>query len=194
MMIGITMWDRRKITFCFVLIMSSLLLHLAEASDDEDLTREERRAKRMEKVWYLRKIEVAGKKLPMSPVSLAVGFLSLYVLITQWSVASAPSKKVYCEASHILIMDHSKATKDKLLEFQQKIQSDPQIFAKMAKKHSGCPSKSNGGNLGKFKPGDMAPPFDKLCFDPATPMQTTVGPVQTNFGWHLIYIHERKLP
>lgn len=50
------------------------------------------------------------------------------------------------------------------------------------------------GLLGTFPKGSMVPPFDKVCFDPATPVGTTVGPVLTQFGYHLIYIHDRKIP
>ena len=155
------------------------------------------------KAWYLQKIEIRwgeGKdaiQLPFSPATVAVAFFTLYYLSTALFGSSSGGRrgpKVSCEASHILLMDHSKEAKDKLVAFKQTIQSDPQLFAKHAKKHSVCPSKASGGNLGQFGPGDMAPPFDRVCFDPATPLQTTVGPVQTNFGWHLIYVHTRQLP
>ena len=165
---------------------------------DEYETASEKRQRHAAKAWYLQKIQLRDGqiKLPFSPVSLAVAFFSFYYLYNiLFGGGGGKDSKVYCEASHILIMDHSKETKEKLLDFQKAIQSDVLLFAKHAKKHSACPSgKSSGGNLGRFGPGTMAPPFDKVCFDPATPMQTTVGPVQTNFGWHLIYIHERRLP
>ncbi|KAL7580740.1 hypothetical protein ACA910_001024 [Epithemia clementina (nom. ined.)] len=198
----------------FVLELSTTIL-LVDAqpswNDEEDnsnLEYESAAAKRQRhnqaKAWHLRKIELwNGKiKLPVSPVTLMVLFFSLYYLYTSLfggsssgSGSSRNKKKVYCEASHILIMDHSKATKEKLLDYQRTIQSNVELFAKHAQKYSACPSgKSTGGNLGKFGLGEMAPPFEKLCFDPNTPMQTTVGPVQTNFGWHLIYIHSRQLP
>ena len=38
----------------------------------------------------------------------------------------------------------------------------------------------------------MVPPFDKVVFDPNTKVKTVLGPVQTQFGWHLIYIEDRK--
>ena len=36
--------------------------------------------------------------------------------------------------------------------------------------------------------------FSTVCFDPDTPENTTVGPVKTSFGYHLIYIDNRTLP
>lgn len=50
------------------------------------------------------------------------------------------------------------------------------------------------GLLGTFPKGAMVPPFDKAVFNPDTPVGTAVGPVQTHFGYHLIFIHDRKLP
>ena len=46
--------------------------------------------------------------------------------------------------------------------------------------------------LEKFTQGSMVPPFDKVVFDPNTKLKTVLGPVQTHFGWHLIYIEDRQ--
>ena len=58
-------------------------------------------------------------------------------------------------------------------------------FAKLAAAHSKCPSGKNGGNLGIFGKGQMVKPFEEATFN------MTVGsisdPVQTQFGYHLIY-------
>ena len=97
-------------------------------------------------------------------------------------------------ASHILIDNHDDATGEKMKQWQQQIGTDAAAFAKLAAEHSTCPSKNKGGMLGTFPPGAMVPAFDKKCFDPNTPLQTAVGPVHTHFGYHLIFIHERKLP
>ena len=52
-------------------------------------------------------------------------------------------------------------------------------------------SGKTGGFLGTFGRGKMVPPFDDACFDEANQPGSVVGPVQTAFGWHLIYIQER---
>jgi peptidyl-prolyl cis-trans isomerase C len=64
----------------------------------------------------------------------------------------------------------------------------------LAKQHSKCPSgKSAGGKLGTFRPGEMVPPFNKAVFDKENKVGECIGPIQTNFGWHLIWIEDRNL-
>lgn len=53
-------------------------------------------------------------------------------------------------------------------------------FAKLAKEYSTCPSGAKGGNLGSFKPGQMAPDFDEAVFDPeVSTVGELTGPVMT---------------
>ena len=54
---------------------------------------------------------------------------------------------------------------------------------------SECPSASKGGNLGTFKPGMMVKEFDKVCF--SEEVGKVHGPVETQFGSHLILITRR---
>ena len=63
-------------------------------------------------------------------------------------------------------------------------------FAEMAKQHSSCPSKAQGGDLGTFGPGQMVPEFDKVVF--SAPLNTVQGPVQTQFGFHLLEVTSRN--
>lgn len=87
-------------------------------------------------------------------------------------------QKEKCRASHILVKDKSEANK---LHGEIKGGAD---FAALAKQHSECPSKANGGDLGEFERGAMVKEFDRVAF------QLGVGelsePVQTKFGYHLI--------
>ena len=62
-------------------------------------------------------------------------------------------------------------------------------FADIAKKHSKCPSSSEGGNLGEFGPGQMVPEFDTVVFN--APVGKVQGPVKTQFGYHLIEVTKR---
>lgn len=57
-------------------------------------------------------------------------------------------------------------------------------FATLARKHSTCPSKKKGGNLGEFTRGQMVKAFDDVVFK--KPILTVHGPVKTKFGYHLI--------
>ena len=63
-------------------------------------------------------------------------------------------------------------------------------FADMAKQHSQCPSCQQVGYMGVFTPGQMVPEFDKVVFSAET--GKVHGPVQTQFGYHLIEITSRS--
>jgi len=62
-------------------------------------------------------------------------------------------------------------------------------FAEMAKQHSQCPSGQNGGDLGQFSQGQMVPEFDRVVFNEE--VGKVHGPVQTQFGFHLLEITSR---
>lgn len=63
-------------------------------------------------------------------------------------------------------------------------------FAKVAQKHSQCPSGKSGGDLGEFGPGQMVREFDTVVFSGA--LGKVHGPIQTQFGYHLIEILSRS--
>jgi len=63
-------------------------------------------------------------------------------------------------------------------------------FAEMAKEHSQCPSGEQGGELGEFGPGEMVPEFDSVVF--SGEIGKVHGPIQTQFGYHLIEITDRS--
>ncbi len=63
-------------------------------------------------------------------------------------------------------------------------------FADMAKKYSLCPSGKQGGALGEFSPGQMVAEFDQVVF--SEDVGKVHGPVQTQFGFHLIEITSRS--
>ncbi|MDJ0657849.1 MAG: peptidylprolyl isomerase [Xanthomonadales bacterium] len=62
-------------------------------------------------------------------------------------------------------------------------------FAEMARQHSQCPSGQRGGELGEFGPGMMVKEFDQVVF--SAELGQVHGPVQTQFGYHLIEITQR---
>jgi peptidyl-prolyl cis-trans isomerase C len=62
-------------------------------------------------------------------------------------------------------------------------------FAAVAKEHSLCPSKRDGGALGTFSPGQMVREFDEVVF--SGEIGKVLGPVKTQFGYHLIEITSR---
>lgn len=62
-------------------------------------------------------------------------------------------------------------------------------FADIAKQHSKCPSGKQGGGLGEFSPGQMVREFDEVVF--SGEIGKVLGPVKTQFGYHLIEITKR---
>jgi peptidyl-prolyl cis-trans isomerase C len=87
-------------------------------------------------------------------------------------------------ASHILVKDESTAKK-LLYELQAGAN-----FATLAKKHSLCPSADKGGDLGFFEKGQMVKPFEDAAF--SAPVGVAVGPVKTEFGYHLIMVTAKR--
>jgi len=61
-------------------------------------------------------------------------------------------------------------------------------FEQVAKEKSLCPSKKRGGSLGWFTKGKMVPEFERPCF--TGKKGDLLGPIKTQFGWHLIRIDE----
>jgi len=62
-------------------------------------------------------------------------------------------------------------------------------FAALAQEHSQCPSGAQGGELGTFGPGQMVREFDEVVF--SAPVGEVQGPVQTQFGFHLVEVTSR---
>lgn len=91
-------------------------------------------------------------------------------------------KKV--QARHILV------STQELAEKLKKEIDEGAEFAALAEQHSECPSKKRGGDLGWFGKGAMVKPFELAAFSARE--GEVVGPVKTEFGWHLIYVYEIK--
>ena len=87
-------------------------------------------------------------------------------------------------ARHLLV-----DTEAQCLTLKSEIESGKD-FAEVAKEHSTCPSKAQGGALGTFGPGQMVAEFDKVVF--SAPLNTVQGPVKTQFGYHLLEVTERS--
>ncbi len=63
-------------------------------------------------------------------------------------------------------------------------------FAELAKTRSTGPSGPRGGDLGFFAKSAMVPPFAEAAF--ALQPGDVSGPVETQFGWHVIKVEERR--
>ncbi len=64
-------------------------------------------------------------------------------------------------------------------------------FADLAKERSTGPSGPSGGDLGFFQRGQMVPAFEQAAFGMAVGAHSD-APVQTEFGWHVIKIEDRR--
>ena len=93
-------------------------------------------------------------------------------------------------AKHILMKGPGASAKLEALKAELATAPDLSVaFSELASKVSECPSATRGGNLGTFKPGMMVKEFDKVCF--SEEVGRVHGPIQTQFGSHLILITRR---
>ena len=87
-------------------------------------------------------------------------------------------------ARHILV-----DTEDRCQSLKDEITGGAD-FADLAREHSSCPSGQRGGDLGEFGPGMMVKEFEVAAF--AAEKGKIVGPIKTQFGWHLIKVLEKR--
>lgn len=87
-------------------------------------------------------------------------------------------------ASHILVASEEEAT-----AIKEELDGGAD-FAALAKDKSTGPSGPNGGSLGWFGPGQMVPAFEEAVVA-LEPGQVS-DPVQTQFGWHVILLSEKR--
>lgn len=99
-------------------------------------------------------------------------------------------------ASHILIKVDSQASKKdvdaarKKIEAAQKRLKKGESFEKVAREVSEGPSAKNGGDLGFFKRGQMAKPFEDAAFSMKPGQVSEI--VRTRFGFHIIRVTDKK--
>jgi len=93
-------------------------------------------------------------------------------------------------ARHILVKTEAEAnTIEKTLK-PLKSQALKSKFIEEAKSKSIGPSGPKGGDLNYFKQGQMVPEFDKVVF--SMKVGTISKPVKTQFGYHIIYLEDKK--
>ncbi|MBQ1250662.1 MAG: peptidylprolyl isomerase [Clostridia bacterium] len=87
-------------------------------------------------------------------------------------------------AKHILVKEEAEC-----IEVLESIKGG-EAFEEAAKRVSTCPSKERGGDLGAFSRGQMVPEFENAAFD--AEIGALVGPVKTQFGYHLIKVENKQ--
>ena len=101
--------------------------------------------------------------------------------------------EVLLTASHILKMAKTEEefarAEEQIIKIRKKIE-DGDPFIDMIKKESD--DSQNDGHLGTFGKGRMVPPFEKAAF--SLKVGEVSEPVKSQFGWHLIELHDRKEP
>ena len=101
-------------------------------------------------------------------------------------------------ASHILVTAapdakeaDRKAAQEKAAAIAERVRKAPKTFGEVAKKESQDPgSAAQGGDLGFFAPGAMVKAFSDAAF--AAKKGDIVGPVASEFGYHVIMVTDIK--
>jgi len=133
-----------------------------------------------------------GAKYTFSPIETEEGFNIL-------RINGKNTDETEIEASHILICfdgatgcEDGPPKEDVLSDIEGiRENATPENFAELAKLHSSEPGASEtGGDLGSFARGVMVPSFEDAAF--ALDVGEISGPVETEFGYHLIYKRSEK--
>ena len=95
-------------------------------------------------------------------------------------------KREEVKARHILVKTEAEA-----LDIIKALKSGAD-FISLAKERSTGPSGKNGGDLGFFTADQMVPAFSKAAYA-LRKGETSDKPVQTQFGWHVIKVEDKRL-
>jgi len=100
-------------------------------------------------------------------------------------------QKASAHARHILVKTEEEAKK--IIEALKGLKGEAlkKKFIELAKSKSTGPSGPQGGDLGTFTKGQMVPEFSKAVWA-LKPGEITTAPVKTQFGYHVIYLEDKK--
>lgn len=100
------------------------------------------------------------------------------------------------EAAHILIpaAPGDSAARDRARAMAGALAAElakaPGRFAELAREHSACSSRANGGLMGQIAGGDTVPEFE-AALDRLQPGEIGAEPVETRFGFHVVRLDAR---
>ena len=94
-------------------------------------------------------------------------------------------------ARHILVKTEEEA--NKLIDELKSLKGEElkKKFIELAKTKSTGPSGKTGGDLGYFGKGQMVKPFEDAVFS-MKKGEVSLKPVKTQFGYHIIYVEDKK--
>lgn len=135
--------------------------------------------------------ETLAAQVPVSPDAVKASY-DEQMKVGKWG------QKEERKASHILISAAAtaseadkKAAQAKAQAIADAVRKNPKTFADVAKKESQDPGSAvQGGDLGFFSRGAMVKPFEDAAF--AAKKGDIIGPVQSDFGYHVILVTDIK--
>ncbi|MCL2104922.1 MAG: peptidylprolyl isomerase [Kiritimatiellaeota bacterium] len=98
---------------------------------------------------------------------------------------AAKAQNAEIEKANANVADTKAAQRKKIEDIKKQLEAGAD-FAKLAKEYSECPSSQNGGDLGTFRRGMMAKPFEDAAFGQEIGKVGEI--VETQFGYHLILV------
>ncbi len=100
------------------------------------------------------------------------------------------------EARHILVAARASdavafaAAREKAATLAAELAANPGAFDDLARAQSDCASSGEGGRLGQLTPGETTPEFAAAVADLAEG-ETTLAPIETRYGLHIIRLDRR---
>lgn len=133
-----------------------------------------------------------------APIRLADGMNLIQITDERWHKPKVGKPYDEVHARHILLRipeGADEATRARIRYRAEQIaqemkKASDEEFATRAKEISQGPSSERGGDLGWFRRGEMAKPFEQAAF--SLPVGGTSGVVETSFGLHIIRVVGRR--
>jgi parvulin-like peptidyl-prolyl isomerase len=135
-------------------------------------------------------LAVDGKKVPGLDAESAEDLESLARYFKGQTGEQVGARHILLRVSADASLKEKSAARKKLEDIRQQILKGAD-FGEMAQKHSDDKTSAvRGGSLGSFGRGEMVPAFEKAAF--SLPVGQVSSIVETDFGYHLIKVEEKK--
>lgn len=135
------------------------------------------------------KLNTYVKELTSYTQHLAYPYLIDKTLESKFVKEAYKREQEYITASHILIKGVNETSRKKIEDLYARLKKGEKFFD-LAKANSDCGSAARGGYLGEFSAFDMVYNFETAAYN--TPVGEFSEPFTTQFGYHIVYIHDRR--